>query len=171
MELINQFIEDYKKKLNYYDMAARLGAKLLEESLRSSGIRAMVTSRAKSPARLKTKVEQRNRKQEKPYQSILEIYEDIADLSGIRVSLYFPGDRDKADRVINTLFAVERNPKFSQRIQTSHLQQTFFRVLGQPLPSSDAGRAPGCKTEKIHPGPFGNPGRVCLDARLVRSGT
>ncbi|MFR1832842.1 MAG: RelA/SpoT protein [Lachnospiraceae bacterium] len=112
MELINQFIEDYKKKLNYYDMAARLGAKLLEESLRSSGIRAMVTSRAKSPARLKTKVEQRNRKQEKPYQSILEIYEDIADLSGIRVSLYFPGDRDKADRVINTLFAVREIRSF-----------------------------------------------------------
>lgn len=72
MELINQFIEDYKRKLNYYDMAARLGAKLLEESLRSSGIRAMVTSRAKNPARLKTKVEQRNRKREKPYQNLSE---------------------------------------------------------------------------------------------------
>lgn len=41
MELINQFIEDYKSKFNYYDMAARLGAKLLEEALRSSGIRAI----------------------------------------------------------------------------------------------------------------------------------
>ena len=96
MELINQFIEDYKSKFNYYDMAARLGAKLLEEALRSSGIRAMVTSRAKNPSRLKVKVEQRSRKRGVFYQTLAEIYEDIADLSGVRVSLYFPGDREKA---------------------------------------------------------------------------
>ncbi len=112
MELINQFIEDYKSKLNYYDMAARLGAKLLEEALRSSGIRAMVTSRAKNPSRLKVKVEQRSRKRGVPYQTMTEIYEDIADLSGVRVSLYFPGDREKADKVINTLFSVRETRSF-----------------------------------------------------------
>ncbi len=112
MELINQFIEDYKSKFNYYDMAARLGAKLLEEALRSSGIRAMVTSRAKNPSRLKVKVEQRSRKRGVSYQTITEIYEDIADLSGVRVSLYFPGDREKADKVINTLFAVRETRSF-----------------------------------------------------------
>lgn len=112
MELINQFIEDYKSKLNYYDMAARLGAKLLEEALRSSGIRAMVTSRAKNPSRLKVKVEQRSRKRGVPYQTMTEIYEDIADLSGIRVSLYFPGDREKADKVINTLFSIRETRSF-----------------------------------------------------------
>lgn len=108
MELINQFIEDYKSKFNYYDMAARLGAKLLEEALRSSGIRAMVTSRAKNPSRLK----QRSRKRGVFYQTLAEIYEDIADLSGVRVSLYFPGDREKADKVINTLFAVREIRSF-----------------------------------------------------------
>lgn len=112
MELINQFIEDYKSKLNYYDMAARLGAKLLEEALRSSGIRAMVTSRAKNPSRLKVKVEQRSRKRGVAYQTMTEIYEDIADLSGVRVSLYFPGDREKADKVINTLFSVRETRSF-----------------------------------------------------------
>ena len=112
MELINQFIEDYKSKFNYYDMAARLGAKLLEEALRYSGIRAMVTSRAKNPSRLKVKVEQRSRKRGVFYQTLAEIYEDIADLSGVRVSLYFPGDREKADKVINTLFAVREIRSF-----------------------------------------------------------
>ena len=112
MELINQFIEDYKSKFNYYDMAARLGAKLLEEALRSSGIRAMVTSRTKNPSRLKVKVEQRSRKRGVFYQTLAEIYEDIADLSGVRVSLYFPGDREKADKVINTLFAVREIRSF-----------------------------------------------------------
>ena len=41
-----------------------------------------------------------------------EIYSDIADLSGVRVSLYFPGDRAKADQVINNLFTVSETKKF-----------------------------------------------------------
>lgn len=41
-----------------------------------------------------------------------EIYADIADLSGVRVSLYFPGDRAKADQVINNLFTVSETKKF-----------------------------------------------------------
>ena len=36
----------------------------------------------------------------------------LTDLSGVRVSLYFPGDRAKADRVINNLFAVAETKKF-----------------------------------------------------------
>ncbi len=112
MDVINQFIEHYKKRISYYDMAARLGAQLLDEALRSSGIRAMVISRAKNPARLKVKVAKRAESLETPYQNLTEIYDDIADLAGIRVSLYFPGDRDKADRVINTLFSVSEIRRF-----------------------------------------------------------
>lgn len=112
MDLINQFIENYKKKIKFYETAGRIAADMLEDSLRSSGIRAMVTSRAKSPGRLKIKVSQRNEKRETPYKNMGEIYADIADLSGVRVSLYFPGDRAKADRVINNLFAVAETKKF-----------------------------------------------------------
>lgn len=112
MDLINQFIENYKKKINFYETAGRIAAEMLEDALRSSGIRAMVTSRAKSPSRLKIKVTQRNEKRETPYKNMSEIYADIADLSGVRVSLYFPGDRAKADRVINNLFTVAETKKF-----------------------------------------------------------
>ena len=62
-----------------------------------------------------------------------EIYADIADLSGVRVSLYFPGDRAKADRVINNLFMVAGNQEISGAVQTAFLQQTFFRLLGHPI--------------------------------------
>ena len=44
MDLINQFIENYKKKINFYETAGRIAAEMLEDALRSSGIRAMVTS-------------------------------------------------------------------------------------------------------------------------------
>ena len=55
MDLINQFIENYKKKLTFYETAGRLAAGQLEAALQSAGIRAMVTSRAKHPGRLKNK--------------------------------------------------------------------------------------------------------------------
>ena len=123
MDLINQFIENYKKKINFYETAGRIAAEMLEDALRSSGIRAMVTSRAKSPSRLKIKVTQRNEKRETPYKNMSEIYADIADLSGVRVSLYFPGDRAKADRVINNLFMVAETKKFPARSK----RQTYRR--------------------------------------------
>lgn len=100
MDLINQFIDNYKKKFNYYESVGRLAAGQLEAVLRSSGIRAMVTYRAKNPGRLKSKVLHRNAKRPVPYRNIKEIYEDIADLCGVRVSLYFPGDRLQADQLI-----------------------------------------------------------------------
>ena len=112
MDLINQFIENYKKKIKFYETAGRIAADMLEDSLRSSGIRAMVTSRAKSPGRLKIKVSQRNEKRETPYKNMGEIYADIADLSGVRVSLYFPGDRAKRTESSTTFLQWRRRKSF-----------------------------------------------------------
>ncbi len=53
--------------------------------------------RTPDPGRLKSKVLRRNAKRSIPYKNMKEIYEDIADLCGDRVSLYFPGDRVKVD--------------------------------------------------------------------------
>lgn len=60
MDLINQFIENYKKKMNFYETAGRMAARQLESALQAAGIRAIVTSRAKAPGRLKSKVLIRN---------------------------------------------------------------------------------------------------------------
>lgn len=107
MDLISQFIENYKKKIPFYEAAGRLAASQLESALQSAGIRAMVTSRAKNPDRLKAKVIRRNSKREVPYKNMREIYEDIADLCGIRVSLYFPGDRNKTGDLIADHFQIQ----------------------------------------------------------------
>lgn len=115
MDLINQFVENYKKKYKFYETAGQLGAKQLETALQAAGIRAIVTSRAKNPGRLKTKVTRRNARREIPYKNMREIYEDIADLSGVRVSLYFPGDRDKADALISDLFTLLETKQFPEQ--------------------------------------------------------
>lgn len=59
MELIDEFIARYRKEYDFYDHVARLAAQLLEQSLQSTGIRAIVTSRAKSLTRLEEKARDR----------------------------------------------------------------------------------------------------------------
>ncbi|MCI8660315.1 MAG: RelA/SpoT domain-containing protein [Lachnospiraceae bacterium] len=115
MDLVSQFIENYKKKMPFYEAAGRLAAAQLEAVLQSAGIRAMVTSRAKNPDRLKTKVIRRNTKRQTPYKNMKEIYDDIADLCGIRVSLYFPGDRNKTGDLISDQFAIESIRHFPEQ--------------------------------------------------------
>jgi len=114
MDLVNQFINNYNKKIPFYEAAGRLAASQLESALQSAGIRAMVTSRAKSPDRLRAKVTRRNAKRENPYKNMREIYEDIADLCGIRVSLYFPGDRNKTGDLIGDLFDIQNIRHFQR---------------------------------------------------------
>ncbi len=142
MTLINQFIEDYKRNLHHYETAGCLAEELLEEALTAAGIRAIVTSRAKNPHRLLTKVISRNESRLVPYQNVSEIYADIADLSGLRVSLYFPGDRAKADRVIRGLFDVSEIRQFPEPTAYTAFHRRFpgycathYRAaLNAPLP-------------------------------------
>lgn len=102
MDLIATFIEQYRREFDFFDAAARLVSLQLESALTSSGIRAMVTYRAKRPERLEQKLRQRSAK--RLYKSHQDIYEDIADFAGVRVALYFPGSRDEVDKVISSRF-------------------------------------------------------------------
>lgn len=102
-----------------------LAAEKLQLALQNAGIRAIVTSRAKNPARLRTKVQRRNSRREEPYQTLEEIYDDIADLSGVRVSLYFPGDRGKVDAIISELFNILEFKQFPEQSKTPTYHKRF----------------------------------------------
>src|SRR5207253_1432234 len=78
MGLIEEFIARYRREFDYYDQTARLIAQALDSNLQAAGIRSMVTSRAKSPARLEAKVRQRART--KTYATFENISADIVDL-------------------------------------------------------------------------------------------
>jgi len=125
MDLINQFMENYKKKILFFETAGRLAAAQLEEALQAAGIRSIVTSRAKNPARLKSKVLRRNAKRTEPYKNMKEIYEDIVDLAGVRVSLYFPGDRDKVNTLIRRLFQISETKQFPEQSKPPTYNKRF----------------------------------------------
>lgn len=84
-------------------------AQVLDSNLQSAGIRAIVTARAKNPLRLETKVRQRS--QSHPYALVDDIYDDIVDLAGVRVALYFPAEREEVGRIIRALFILVADPK------------------------------------------------------------
>jgi ppGpp synthetase/RelA/SpoT-type nucleotidyltranferase len=109
VDLISQFISRYRKEFDFYEQACRMVAQVLDSNLQSAGIRAIVTSRAKNPVRLETKV--RQRALSKVYKIVDDIYDDIVDLAGVRVALYFPAESGEVGRIVRSVFVPVADPK------------------------------------------------------------
>lgn len=133
MGLIDDFLLRYRREYDFYDQAARLAAQMIEGRLQAAGIRSIVTSRAKSVTRLAPKVAARAVR--KNYSTISDIYDDIVDLAGVRVALYFPGQRGQVDAILRELFALNElskefpgnsSPKYEKRF--SGYWATHYRV-------------------------------------------
>ena len=124
MDLITS-LSKLQKKFNYYESVGRLAAGQLEAILRSSGIRAIVTYRAKNPGRLKARYFAAMQSARFPYKNMKEIYEDIADLCGVRVSLYFPGDRLQADQLIRDQFHILESKQFPEQSKPPTYNKRF----------------------------------------------
>ena len=124
MSVIEDFLDHYNREVDFFAEVARTVHLKVEAALLSHGIRAIVTSRAKRPDRLRTKLEKRNK--QKQYKSFKEIYKDIIDLAGVRIALYFPGDRERAGSVIDELFARVRKPKTFPETKTPKPGKRFI---------------------------------------------
>ncbi|MFE7135534.1 GTP pyrophosphokinase family protein [Streptomyces sp. NPDC057638] len=112
MGLIEEFIARYTKEYDFYEKAARRVSQQLERDLRAAGVRCIVSHRAKDIARLEEKC--RQRAAEKEYASVADIFRDIVDLAGVRVALYFPGQRDQVDKTVTRLFRLEKRKAFPE---------------------------------------------------------
>lgn len=110
-DIVSEFILRFRREFDFYEQAGRIVAQRIEARLEASGVRAMVTSRAKNPKRLDVKVRQRNGEREVKYKNVEEIYSDIVDLAGVRVALYFPGEREEVDKIIKEMFQLFEVPK------------------------------------------------------------
>ncbi|MBU9276927.1 GTP pyrophosphokinase [Burkholderia gladioli] len=129
MDLVSSFVARYRKEYDFYEQSCRMVAQMLDAMLRSAGIRAIVTSRAKNPTRLEAKV--RQRAEEAQYQDVNDIYDDIVDLAGVRVALYFPGEREEVGKAIRKLFSLVSEPKeFPQKGKPSSAYTKRFSGYG-----------------------------------------
>lgn len=130
MALIREFIEDYRGRIGHFQHLAETCAYQCERALKRQGLRVLVTSRAKRLDSLALKVE--NRAQEKNYQNIQEIYDDIVDLAGVRIALYFPQDCKEVDQFIRTHFTVESVKDFPEALgHPGAYQKQFLGYVGR----------------------------------------
>ena len=143
-EVVEAFVAGYLRELDFYQEAARLCAAKCEKLLEVNGIRAMVTFRAKRPDRLRDKLLKRN--SNKHYSSEHEIRADVADLAGVRVALYFPGDREKFAKLVDDAFVPLKMKKFPEPRpgragkRFSGYHATHHRVLLRPDDLTEAQR-------------------------------
>jgi ppGpp synthetase/RelA/SpoT-type nucleotidyltranferase/uncharacterized protein YutE (UPF0331/DUF86 family) len=121
--LIESFVTNYKREMDFYLEAARLCKLECESLLKENGIRAIVTYRAKSPERLEEKLGNRNAKA--PYTSQDQIRDDIVDLAGVRAALYFPGDREQLEKLIPSAFVLLGEPKKFPEVVASRPNKKF----------------------------------------------
>src|SRR5690606_18152743 len=59
------------------------------------------------------------------YHSLEDILEDVVDLAGVRVSLYFPSERDIIDEIITDIFNVEKKKIFPTEAHTPKHAKRF----------------------------------------------
>lgn len=111
VDAIEEFIGRYAKEYDYYVQVGHIAAREIEVRLQESGIRSIVNSRAKSVSRLRDKCKQRQQSG-KTYESTEDLFEDIVDLAGVRIALYFPAEREQVDGIIERLFHVNEKKKF-----------------------------------------------------------
>lgn len=110
---IDDFLQRYTKEYDFYNELARICSHQCESALQQNGIRAIVSYRAKRVERLGQKLIKRHG--QKNYTSVDSIYSDIADLSGVRIALYFPGDRKEVNEQIGLIFLVHTEKEFPNK--------------------------------------------------------
>lgn len=117
-KMVQSFLEYYQENYDFYQQAAAHCAQLCEMALENNGIRAIVTSRAKRPDRLAEKLRKRSLAYQQEnfgagrYRTFEDINADIVDLIGVRISLYFPGDRAEVHKILHGCFSVRQLKNF-----------------------------------------------------------
>ncbi len=125
MSIIDSFLLRYAKEYDFYNELAHQVAIICESIIQRSGIRAIITYRAKKPDSLKDKLIKRNAV--KKYNSIEQIYRDIVDLSGVRIAIYFPGDREEIGKLIESEFNTGKIKRFPNAEQKLNQDDPFKR--------------------------------------------
>lgn len=147
MNIKKRFLDQYLKEVDYYEKAAQICSNSCQNFLERSGVRAIVTYRVKRPDRLSEKLNKRQVRRQ--YDSVESIYEDIVDLAGVRIALYFPGDQEAIDRFIRSHFQIKQIKHFppetydpltptGYRRRFTGYHATHYRVLLDPKQCSDS---------------------------------
>lgn len=110
--IIDEFVRDYIRGQDFYTKAAELCRELCRDLLVQNGIRHIATSRSKRRDRLREKLYQRSEEKPDRYKTKQDILDDLIDLAGVRIALYFPGERRRASELLREALDVEDERSF-----------------------------------------------------------
>jgi ppGpp synthetase/RelA/SpoT-type nucleotidyltranferase len=127
-KIVADFYNQYLREFDFYNAASLLAAQLIEAQLISKGIRAIVTFRAKNPSRLHDKIAKRAIEENKNYKNLEDIYQDVVDLAGVRIALYFNSERDEIEQIINDIFTVHKKKEFPTEGKSQGYKATHYRA-------------------------------------------
>src|SRR5436305_8217025 len=111
-QVINQFVQRWRDINFAYEALAVEVKKHCEDGLKT--VKYIISHRAKPSKSLKASIQHRqsNRITESKglYQNENEIIEDMVDLAGVRIALYFPDDSEQVERFIRDNFDEAKAP-------------------------------------------------------------
>lgn len=120
--VITLFMSNYQRQRDYYYAAARLASSQCEEALERSGIRAITTFRVKRSDHLQAKLLRRRSQRREDgrgeYKDDQSIRDDIPDLAGVRMALYFPDDCEQVGKLLEETFRVENKERMRSKKYT-----------------------------------------------------
>ena len=110
--IIDAFVKNYEQQCDYYERLAKHVEKLCETGLERYPRHSYITSRVKTLSSLRRKLAERQRERSRsPYQNEEEIKDDIVDIVGVRISLYFPNSASVVEKMIEDTLSVVGAPK------------------------------------------------------------
>ncbi|KAH1298610.1 hypothetical protein KXX30_006463 [Aspergillus fumigatus] len=99
--VIEDFVASYEKHRDFYCHTAIAVRRLCEAALEDHHIPCLVSHRAKEAASLRKKLYARQLLRGHAYASREEIKNDISDLAGVRIALYYPRHGEEVKRILD----------------------------------------------------------------------
>lgn len=104
-DVLVSFVHKYKEDFEAYSRMTQITESECREVLAASAIPAIITSRTKEPESLLSKLRSRHLDKKKNYKTEDDIREDLVDLVGVRIALYFPNQEEIVSGLLGNTFS------------------------------------------------------------------
>lgn len=113
-QVVNDFMANWGWGEDHYRELAKAVENVCDTALQAKNVPCIVKSRAKARESLQEKLNSRNQDRigyGRPYQKREDILDDIKDLAGVRIALYFPQQKAEIKDIIKDNFKLEGETK------------------------------------------------------------
>lgn len=120
-KVVDRYLESWQQYYHYYDRYAKKVANKCQKALKSENILCNVIHRAKELESLEQKLKHKIKTTKvQRYDSEEAIQNDIQDLAGVKVVLFWPSDKIKAKDILRKEFDIEKSSEKTDVATNGH---------------------------------------------------